>query len=153
MIILGYFMGDVKDKALSGQLYNIHKLTGISILILMALRLLWAAVNPKPKLPLGTPAWELYAERTMHYLLYAVLLAMPISGWVMASAAGHPPRLFSWIIGLPIAKSKPVDDVSDVIHSTLAIVIIVLVSLHVLAALYHYCFRKDDVMQRMLLGD
>ncbi len=150
MLFLGYFMSDIKDKTLFAKVVNIHKLTGITILILMVLRVLWTWANPKP-VPLSTSAiWERFLERTVHILFYIVLIAMPLSGWIMAMAEGHPPKLFGWLIKLPVPKNETTGNVSMDIHSSLAIVIIVLVSIHILAALYHYVFKKDKILQLML---
>lgn len=150
MLFLGYFMGDVSDKPTRAMVVNIHKLIGLSILVLMLLRLFWALINPKPSLPAGTPRWQRVIERFVHFLLYAVLIAMPIVGWIGSVAGGHLPYLFTWTFGLPIEKNKTLSDLFFSIHGTVAIVIIVLVSLHVLAALYHYVVKKDDILQRMI---
>lgn len=152
MIFLGFLLGlgAVQNKQLSIELLNIHKLTGLSILILMILRAIWASMNPKPLLPPGTPSWQRYAERIVHFSLYGSLIIMPLAGWTSAVAAGAPPRLFGWNIMLPIAKNKNVSDVALEVHETFAIIIIVLVSIHVAAAFYHYFIKKDDILQRML---
>ena len=149
MIIVGFFMDDVSDKALRGQVYSIHKLTGLSILFLMLLRLLWTLINPKPATLFGTPFWQRAAERLVHFLLYAVLIAMPIAGWVGSVAAGYVPHLFGFYFNLPIQKSESVNHLAFEIHEILAYTIMVLVSIHVLAALYHYFFKKDEILQRM----
>lgn len=149
MIFLGYFMDDISDKPWRSFWMNTHKLIGLSIFLLMILRLLWALANPKPFLP-DAKAWERKTEVTVHVLLYVVLLAMPIAGWVMAVTAGHPPHLFNFHFDLPLEKNENVSDVALNIHNTLAIVIIVLASAHILAALYHYIIRKDKILQRML---
>ena len=151
MLFLGYFMDDVAQEA-RGQVYNIHKLTGLSILVLMILRLLWTLTNPKPIIP-DPKLWERFAAHSVHYFFYFLLIAMPIAGWIMSSAAGKSPHLFHWMIALPISQSKPTAGLFASIHNTLAIVIIVTISLHVLAALYHYYVRKDNVLQRMMPGD
>lgn len=152
MIFLGFLLGleVVKNKELSTELLNIHKLTGLSILILMILRAIWASINPKPLLPPGTPSWQRYAERIVHFSLYGSLIIMPLAGWVSAVAAGHPPKLFGWEITLPIPKSESLSDTAFSVHVTFAIIIIVLVSIHVAAAFYHYFIKKDDILQRML---
>ncbi|MEO8964208.1 MAG: cytochrome b [Gammaproteobacteria bacterium] len=149
MIFVGYFMDDVANEATREDVVNIHKVTGITILCLMALRLLWMLINPKPSLP-GTAVWERIAERTVHWLLYAVLIAMPICGWVGSVAAGYIPHFFSFKFALPIPKSKAIDDLAFSIHNTLAIVIITVVSIHILAALYHHVIKKDNVLLRMM---
>lgn len=152
MLFVGYFMQDIKDKHLFGQVINLHKLTGLTILVLMIIRMFWALTNPKPVLPAQTAVWERIAERSLHFMFYVVLIAMPIAGWVMSVAAGHTPNLFSWQIALPIAQNKETAEFFSTVHNTLAVVIIVFVTIHVLAALYHYFFRKDNVLQRMMPG-
>ncbi len=149
MLFLGFFMDDI-EKPLRGTVINIHKLIGITILCLMILRLLWALSNPKPVLPLGTPTWQHAAERITHFSLYAVLIAMPLSGWIGSVAAGYVPHFFSWSLTLPISQSKSLDEFSFTTHTVLAYTIIALVSLHVLAALYHHIIKKDDILLRMM---
>ncbi|HVY53659.1 MAG TPA: cytochrome b/b6 domain-containing protein, partial [Gammaproteobacteria bacterium] len=85
-----------------------------------------------------------------HYSLYAMLIAMPISGWVMSAAAGRAPRWGNLVLNLPIEKNESLSGLSFNIHYWLAIVIIVFVSLHVAAALFHHFVKKDDVLKRML---
>ncbi len=151
MIPLGYVMGDISDKALRGQIVNIHKLIGILILILMLVRASWALRNVKPVLPFGTPLWQKRCERGLHFLLYAGLIIMPLSGWMGSVAAGRPPHLDHIVFELPIAQSKSVSGFAfDYIHVPLAIILIVLISIHILAALYHYFIKKDDILRRML---
>lgn len=150
MIFAGYFMGDIADKPTRAMVVNAHKLTGLCILSLMILRMLWAFMNPKPELPAGTPSWQRVLERMVHVLLYVLLIAMPLSGWVGAVAAGHAPHLFALQFSLPIAQSHALDDFSFSIHDVLAVVIITLVSLHILAALYHHVIKKDGILRRML---
>ena len=145
-------MEDVSDKILRGEVINIHKLLGMSVLVIMLLRAAWAWMNPKPDMPPGTPIWEHWAERLGHLSLYLFLIVMPLSGWMMTIAAGRPPRYLGWSITLPIPPSKQLAGWSSSIHNTLAILIIVFVSLHILAALYHHFVKKDNVLKRMMFG-
>jgi cytochrome b561 len=149
MLIAGYFMGDIQDKPLRGEIINVHKLTGLLILCLMVLRAMWALSNPKPVLPEGTPVWQKFAERLVHVSLYLLLILMPLSGWIMSVAAGYTPHLGSMNFNLPLAKNKALSDTAFGFHSWFAIIIIALVSIHVLAALYHYLVKKDKILQRM----
>jgi cytochrome b561 len=153
MIPLGYFMGDIPDKALRGEVVNVHKLIGVSIFGLMVLRILWALMNVKPSLPFQTPEWQRVAERTMHMLLYAGLIIMPLSGLIGSIAAGRPPHFYDMSITLPIAESKPLAEFSfGIVHNNLAIILIVLISIHILAALFHHFIKRDDILRRMLTG-
>lgn len=152
-IPLGFLMGDISDKALRGQVINIHKLIGVLILVLMLMRALWALYNVKPLLPFQTPAWQRMAERCVHLLLYLGLIVMPLSGLVGTVAAGWPPKFYGISIELPIGRNKSVSDFAfDYIHKPLAIILIVLISIHIVAALYHHLIKRDDVLRRMLTG-
>ncbi len=149
MLVLGFFMDDVSDKTLKGEVFNIHKLIGLTILLLMLLRATWASINPKPIL-FNAARWEYFLERLMHYTLYVVLIAMPLCGWVGSVSGGYTPHLFSLNFNLPIPQNKSLSDICFTIHNTLAVVIIVLVSLHILAALYHHFIKKDNILLRMM---
>jgi cytochrome b561 len=116
----------------------------------MVLRLLWALINPKPMTLVNMPLWERWAERSVHFLLYFVVIAMPIAGWVGASAAGRPPHIGNLNLQLPIEQSKTLVDNAFAVHNTSAILIIVLFCIHFLAALYHHFIRKDDILRSML---
>lgn len=144
-----YFISDIPDKNLRGMVFNIHKLTGLSILSLMIIRAIWALMNPKPKAMPGTKSWEVFAEYSVHFLFYLGLITMPILGWVASTAGGHPPRFGATALNLPLEKNEALSDLCFDLHNTLAIVLIVLISLHVLAALYHHFLRKDVILTRM----
>lgn len=149
MFFLGYFMDDISDKALRGNVINVHKLIGLTILALMILRTLWALINRKPDLPAGSKTWERWTVRAVHLSLYLVLLIMPLIGWIGSVAGGWIPHLGNIQFNLPIEKNKALSDLAFDTHNTLAIIIIVLVSLHALAALYHFFIKKDNILQRM----
>lgn len=149
MLIVGYFAEDI-SKPLRGGVINIHKLIGLLILALMVLRALWACTNVKPLPVAGTLFWQRWAERAVHYSLYAVLFIIPISGWVMTVAKGHPPMLGSIAFNLPIAENRPLSELGFTIHSWVAALLIGLVCIHLFAALYHHYLKNDDVLKRML---
>ncbi|MES2204832.1 MAG: cytochrome b [Pseudomonadota bacterium] len=153
MLVLGYFLEDF--PASTGEIpYNTHKTIGIIILALVALRLSWRWFNIQPgysaTLP---PAYKVFV-RLAHYAIYLVIIAMPISGWVMSTAAGHIPHFLGWFyFPMPgISLNENLANQMFQLHNFLAIVLIVLVSFHVLAALIHHFVLKDDVLKRMLPG-
>lgn len=152
MLIAGYFMDDITNDALRASVVNVHKLTGITVLFLMVLRLGWALGNPKPELPLGTPWAERAAEWAGQGVLYALIIAQPLTGWMGSVAGGHIPHLGPLQLSLPLLHNKIFAKTCFHWHNTLAIVIIVVVSLHVLAALYHHFVRRDNTLMRMLPG-
>lgn len=148
MLIFGFLLGYV-PKDYQGVAYNTHKLIGVTILSLMLIRLLWALTNIKPSI-LNVRPWERASERGVHFLLYFIVICMPLAGWIGSMAAGHPPHVGSVDLNLPIEKNEILADSAFDMHGTLAFVIIALLSIHVLAALYHHFVKKDDVLRRML---
>ena len=149
MIVGGFFLDDV-PKAYKGVIYNLHKLTGLTILLLMVVRWLWSMINVNPILPANMPAWQRKATRLVHGLLYLLIIAMPLAGWIGSSSAGKPPHLGDLKLSLPIAENKALIDLAFTAHTIIAYCIIAMVSLHLLAALYHHYIRKDDILRRML---
>jgi len=128
-----------------------HKSVGITILMLAIVRLLWRWANPTPALPLTLKPYEQRLARVTHGLLYVLLFAMPLSGWMMSSARGFPVSWFGFF-QLPdlVPKSKPLYEALLTTHETLAIVLGAVVALHVAAALKHHYMLRDDVLRRML---
>jgi cytochrome b561 len=104
------------------------------------------------KLPqLEEKSWECAAAYSVHGALYLLLLLTPLAGWLMASSAGFQAPLYG-LFKFPqlIAKSRVVHEIFEEVHSTLAWAILILASVHVLAALKHHVFEKDDTLRRML---
>jgi len=149
LMLFSYFLDDIPNKLLRGTAFNAHKLLGLSILALMVLRLIWTLYNRKPVLP-NTVRWQRLMEHLGQWIIYLALFLMPFAGWVGTSAGGKPPRLGMHSLSLPLEKSDSLADLAFRIHNALAILIIVMVSLHVLAALFHYFVKKDGVFERML---
>ena len=149
MLIFGYFLDDV-PKDYQPMSYNIHKLTGLAILALMVLRLIWALVNPKPVLPTETLPWERLTVRMVHFMLYLFVILMPLAGWIGSVADNRPPHLGAINFELPIPQDKALANAAFDVHGTVAIILIVLISLHLLAALYHHFIKRDDILVRML---
>jgi cytochrome b561 len=133
------------------SLFVWHKSLGMLILGLVALRLLWRLTHAVPALPPGTPDWERTAAHASHFLLYVLLVAIPVSGWVLASASGIPFSIF-WQIPLPaiVAVDKETTEIAARIHFWLLAVFVPLLVVHIAAALRHHYVKRDDVLRRML---
>ncbi|HTJ95664.1 MAG TPA: cytochrome b [Pararobbsia sp.] len=139
-----------------------HKSIGITVLGLAILRLLWRATHRPPPLPAEFPAWEHKSAHLVHILLYVLIFAMPLSGWMHDSAwvaaATHPMSLFNvipfprlgFIMNLPPALKEHLHTLFGTIHTSLAYVIYVLVGLHVAGALKHEWIDRKSVIRRML---
>lgn len=128
-----------------------HKSVGITILGLALLRLCWRLLNPVPPVPATTPRWQHIAARVSHFLLYALLLIMPVLGWFMSSARNFPVSWFG-LFTLPdlVAPSKPAYEFFHEAHVALAKVLFVVALLHAGAALKHHFVDRDNVLRRML---
>jgi cytochrome b561 len=117
------------------HLFVWHKSLGIVILLLVLVRLVWRLLNLTPTLPREMPAWERGAARLSHGLLYVLMIALPLSGWITQSAAGVPFRIF-WRIPLPalVAPDKHLAAHGASLHFSLGLVFTALIVLHIAAA-------------------
>lgn len=154
MLCVGPIMVDMKNSPLRLQLFTMHKELGLIILSLMILRVLWALSNVKPSFPQTMLNWEKVAARYSHYSFYVLLIVMPLSGWIMSSAAGHPPSILGYEMAFPgITPDKPVAKLFVTIHIALAIIIAGLLTVHVAGALNHHFIYRDNILRRMLPGN
>jgi cytochrome b561 len=133
------------------DLYVWHKSTGMLILTLLALRLLWRLSNRVPQLPPEMAAWERLGAHLSHFLLYALMIALPVTGWVISSASNVPFKIF-WTIPLPAITSpdKAVADLFATIHGWFVTLLALVLAAHVGAALRHHYVKRDAVLSRML---
>lgn len=162
MIAVGWIMGDMAGGPGSPKtaIIQVHKSIGITILLLTIARIVWRLMNPPPPEP-SMPKWQAMLASSVHILLYVLMIAMPLSGWIMASAeiSQHDTRFFGTvemyvpgIASLPAETQKGLADTMDTLHSRLAWVIIGLLVLHVAGALKHQLVDKDGLIARMAPG-
>ena len=131
---------------------GLHKALGLSILALTVFRLGWRIVNPAMPLPAGTPRWHRLVARLTHGLFYAVLILLPLTGWLASSAVGRDIDwfgLFNWPL-IPIGGGRETAGTLMSVHVSLPKLFYGLVGLHVLAALKHHFINRDNVLRRML---
>jgi len=133
------------------NLFVWHKSTGMLILALLALRLLWRLSSRVPALPAEMAAWERMGAHLSHFLLYALMIALPLTGWVIASASNVPFRIF-WTLPLPAiaAPDKAVADLFASVHGWLVALLAAVLFAHIGAALRHHYVKRDSVLTRML---
>lgn len=146
-------MPDIGRNTVPGTLINLHMSFGLTILAVVVVRWLWRIGHPIPLATRDMPSWEQPLARIVHGALYVLLAVNPILGWMNASARDWTITVFG-LFQLPhlvAARSRLGLQAGDV-HTFLAWTLLVLVGLHVLAALYHYFVRNDGVLQRMLPG-
>lgn len=129
---------------------NIHKALGISVLALSVVLILWRLGHKPPPLPARMPAWQRPISRIVHFLFYALLIFLPLSGWVWMSAADRPVDFFG-LFTMPsiVAPSKALADTLHDRHELLGIMMLALVALHILAALKHQFIDRTGLVGRM----
>lgn len=133
------------------ELVNEHKSMGLTIFMLVVLRLLWRFYHAPPPLPEQIPYWQQQSSRWVHGFLYALLLCLPLVGWAMSSAAGFVVSWFN-LIDLPalMSQNEVLKERLMDLHALLAWSLALLVTGHILMALHHHFVKKDEVLRRML---
>lgn len=151
MIPLGFYMEGLPIGQLKFDLYQLHKSLGLTVLLIVLVRLFWRARNPVPALPAATPAWERAAARFTHIALYALLIVQPLLGFLHSNAANFP-IVFWGLIPLPalIGTDEALAETLISIHAAIGLALTALLALHVAAALRHHFLKRDDVLVRML---
>lgn len=153
MYIVAYIMTSMEPSPTKWELYGIHKATGLTLLLLVALRIAWRLSNEVPSLPKTMPIWQVTASNANIYLLYICMFLMPISGVVMSLMGGHDVSYFG-IFTLPALTEGPTTfgKWAYNTHIFTSYGLIGLVSLHILAGIYHHFILRDSVFKRMFLG-
>lgn len=151
MIGLGWWAKRLPYGPLKVDVFWVHKSLGMCILAAMVLRLIWRLANPAPPLPDTLRPWERWAAHWTHWGLYGLLIAMPVSGWVINSAANFPLSVFGWFTVPAITgPDEGLKQLAANVHWLLSWLIIATVTLHVGAALKHHFVLRDNVLRRML---
>jgi cytochrome b561 len=148
---LGLYMADLPLSPRKLELVSYHKWIGVTVLALMCLRLAWRLTHPPPA-PLPTmAAWQRRAAAGVHLALYALLLVIPVSGWLYSSAVGVPTvYLGLWQLPDLVGKDKAVADLLRLAHVALNFALLGLVVAHVAAAIKHHFVDRDGLLARML---
>ncbi|MBS1184944.1 MAG: putative cytochrome b561 [Proteobacteria bacterium] len=150
---LGLYMVDLPLSPDKLKLYSYHKWIGITVLLLVAVRVSWRLTHVPPPLPASVAAWQRQASAVVHGLLYLLMIAIPLSGWLMSSAKGFQTVWFG-VLPLPdlIGKDKALGDQLAEVHTILNFTLLALVVLHVGAALQHHFIERQPFLQRMGWG-
>jgi cytochrome b561 len=135
-------------------LLALHRPLGIAILLLAIVRLINRLTRPTPALPADLPPTQKAAAHASHWLLYGLMLAMPLIGWAMLSAGGYPIPMFGGV-HLPaiLPHSPEVYGWLRPLHGALAYLLFLTILGHLGAALYHAWVRRDEVFGQMAKGD
>jgi cytochrome b561 len=173
MFALGLYMVDLPNvdpnnpNAIAEKfaLFQLHKSIGLTILGASVLRLLWRLVNVVPELPAHMGAFERFAAHATHILFYALMIVVPVLGWMMVSASPlEIPTLYfndinlivphlpvmEWPVVRDLGDAKAAEDVLKEAHELMAYAMMGLLALHIAAAMYHALIKNDTVLSRMV---
>jgi cytochrome b561 len=151
LFTLGWTMVGLRLGPTKLQYFSWHKWLGMTVFLLTMARLIWRQRRPPPPLPAGMPGWQRAAARANHALLYLLLLAMPLTGWLMSSAGGLQVVLYG-VIPIPdlIGRDPALERLLKQAHHMESLLLLGLIGLHLLASLKHHFVDRDDVLRRML---
>ncbi len=171
MFVLGWFMADIPKDAPKQMAYdildlgiytwqlaeeatprtfyfNLHKSLGVTILALVAIRVLWRITHRPPALLSAYKAWEKKLANGMHHLLYLLMVALPVSGIIMATYSKYGLKWF----GIDLIKgldNKDMRDIFEGVHEAIGIIMLVVIVVHIAGALKHKFIDKDETLKRM----
>lgn len=152
-LIIGNLAGGLLHDALEDviNLMPLHKASGMTVLALSLVRIAWRFTWRAPAYPDGMSGLEILAAMATHLLFYGLMLAMPVTGWIMASAGKYPLSWFGLfdLPKLPVTREDPLYEIGHEGHELLGWVFLALVALHLVAALRHHFILKDNVLRRM----
>ena len=155
MIGVGAYMTELaKEDPLRAQLYSMHKALGVTLLGLAMIRILWVLVSRPPLMPAALQRREVVLAKSTVGLLYLLMLATPVAGYLMSNTGGKPVSYFG-LFDLPalMGKSHDLHELLEDVHGFLGYTVLALVGLHFVGAMKHRFIDKDpdaDVLKRML---
>ncbi|MCB1776500.1 MAG: cytochrome b [Candidatus Competibacteraceae bacterium] len=151
LLALGFYMQELPLSPQKLQLYSWHKWAGVTVFLLVLFRLAWRVIHPPPPLPDHMPKVMRLAAHAGHALLYGLMLAIPLSGWLMSSAKGFQTVWFG-VLPLPdlVGKNQELGNLLQSVHENLNLLFVAVIVGHIGAALKHHFIDRDDVLTRIL---
>lgn len=148
---VGLYMHDLPLSPQKLRIYSWHKWAGVSIFALVLVRLAWRLGHRPPALPASMPDWQQALAHGLHGVLYLLMLAVPLSGWLMSSAKGFQTVWFG-VLPLPdlVGKDQELGEMLEAAHRVLNFGFAALVLGHAAVAIKHHLIDRDDVLVRML---
>ena len=146
---LGIFHWTVPEEISPRSFYfNLHKSFGVTILALIFLRVVWRVTHKPPAILASYKAWESKLAKGAHHLLYLLMLALPISGVIMATYSKYGIKWFGidFIKGL---DNNPMREIFKSAHEVIGLILVAILVLHIIGALKHKFIDKDDTLKRM----
>ena len=150
LLALGLYMHELPLSPQKLQLYSWHKWASVTVFVLVWLRLAWRVTHRPPPLPQTLSAPQRALAHAGHALLYALMVVIPLSGWLMSSAKGVQTVWFG-VLPIPdlLGRDKVLGEQLQQLHALLNTVLMLTLAGHVAAALWHHFVLKDDTLRRM----
>ena len=137
-----------RDSAGRAFMLAAHESAGMTVLLLVAIRLLWKISNEAP-LEYG-PLWQQWVARLTHASLYGLMIVIPAVGYVVASARGQDPAFYGAALPAIVGRDRNLARTTKDLHETLSWIMVAIVTAHVAAALWHHFVAHDETLRRML---
>ena len=150
LLALGLYMHELPLSPKKLELYAWHKWFGVTVFLLVWLRLAWRVTHRPPALPDSISPLMRLAAHAGHFLLYVLMIAIPLSGWLMSSAKGFQTVWFG-VLPIPdlLGRDRELGDLLQQVHKLLNLLLMLTLAGHVVAALWHHFVLKDDTLRRM----
>jgi cytochrome b561 len=148
-LIASYFLAEAAEHDEASTLMSVHRSVGITILVLAVLRIVWRLADRRPLWPATMAGYERVIARATHWTFYALLFALPITGWMLSTAEGDAVRFFG-LFELPPLLSPAGEELLEELHETLFNVLLAFAVLHIVGALKHHLWNRDNVLRSML---
>jgi cytochrome b561 len=147
---LGWLMQEIAKQPPGprASAFNMHKSIGLVILALMLVRIAWRLSHPAPPLP-AMPRWQARAALANHVLLYVLLVAMPLAGYLGSAFSGYPVRFFGIVLPAWAPKSEAMKQLMSDVHLVAAWLLAASVALHLAAVVKHSVVDRDGLLARM----
>jgi cytochrome b561 len=151
LLVIGNLLGGLFHDALpkTWNVIPLHKSMGLLILLLTIARIAWRFTWKTPEYRPVLKSFDLMLAKAVHVTFYALMLIMPLTGWIFSSAGKYGAAFFGISVKLPVTKDSPLAGLSHEGHEILGYAMAALVVLHIAAALRHHFILKDGVLRRM----
>ncbi len=149
LLFIGFTMTEMDYSENKLAVYALHKSFGLLILILLAMRIIWNFIKPKPKSLKTHTKLEKFFAHAAHIFLYIALLMLPISGWMMSSAGEFTVQFFGLDVPDISQKNEELFNNSRMVHGTFALAVTAVLCAHIAGALKHHFIDKDETLKRM----
>ena len=152
-VLFGWYLDEIPRGTPARSVYvNLHKSTGLTLGLLILVRVYWRLTHKAPLLPVSMPDWERAAARVSHVALYACMIIMPLAGYVASNFSKYGVKFFNAVLLPPWGIEDPrIYEFFKGVHRVTSYVFVALIALHVLAAVRHLVLR-DGIFRRMWPG-